>query len=414
MLPWKAFMRCNVNKEINCLLNTLLDKYERSKTFQGDNKQLQSISLKPEKVFPAYIDDAQYEVFHQVNEAVKDLELQGVVRALRLRNGVISKITLNLDMLDVGYQLCGRTAKKDIYKQLHEVWEELESTIEDDRIKQIFHTYIREQEERIGQNKQVAYFDGDISSYRQLLLAIREILQNETEQFIRDFSVRTLGASKKLESMEDRIRSFLYEHGDCAEKEDALEEYGIVRTPTNVSMKGKATLFIGDQKLDLSRLRGDISLSTISLAQINRIDIIGDRIVTIENLTSFYSFEEENSFVIYLGGYHNGVKRSFLKQVYESNPDKTYVHFGDIDAGGFYIYEHLIKRTSIPFGLIGMDTDTLQKHKGAWRDLTANDRKRIQALLNRDEILGYREVLLFMLEHNCKLEQEAVHLSFTD
>ncbi len=401
-----------MNSEIKSLLNALLDKYERSKTFQGDNKLNHSISLKPEKVFPAYIDDAQYEVFHKVNEAVRDLELQDVISTLRLRNGVISRITLNLDKLDVGYRLCGRASKREIHRQLYEVWEEFELTITDDQIRQIFHTYIRDQEERLEQNKQVAYFDGDISSYRQLLLAIREILKNETEQFIRDFSVRTLGASKMLESMEDRIRSFLYEYGECEGKEDALEEYGIVRTPTNVSMKGEAILYIGDQKLDLSRLRGDISLSTISLAQIDRIDITGARIVTIENLTSFYTFEKEDCFVIYLGGYHNGVKRNFLKQLYERNPDKIYVHFGDIDAGGFYIYEHLVKRTGIPFGLAGMDVDTLLKHKDAWRVLTVNDRRRIQALLGKERAMRYQEVLLFMLEHNCKLEQEAVHLSF--
>jgi predicted RNA binding protein with dsRBD fold (UPF0201 family) len=402
-----------VSSELKTLLNALLNKYERSKTFQGSNKQHQSIALKPEKVFPAYTDDAQYEVFHKVNEAVKDLELQGLVIAQRLRNGVISVIKLNLDKLDDGYRICGRTAKKEVHRRLYELWEELEDKITDDHIRGVFHTYIEDQKENIRRNKQVAYFDGDLSSYQELLLAIREILNNETEQFVRDFSVRIFGLSKKLESMEDRIRSFLYEYGECAEKEDALEEYGLVRTPTNVSMKGQAVLLIGDQKLDLSRLQGDISLSTISLAQINGVDITGDRVVTVENLTSFYSFEDEGCFVIYLGGYHNRVKRNFLKQLYESNPDKTYVHFGDIDAGGFYIYEHLIKRTGIPFGLAGMDVDTLQKHKEAWRALTANDRKRIRALLNRKEKLGYQDVLKFMLEHNCKLEQEAVHLSFT-
>jgi hypothetical protein len=399
-----------VKKEQRDLLNTLLDKYERSKTFQGDNKVIQKITVKPEKVFPVYLDDSQYEVFERVNDAIYDLEMRKIINVFRLRNGVVSKIELNLEQLEVGYQVCGRTAKKIIHRQLSEVWERLETAITEKHIAGIFHAYIDEQKERIKQNKEVAYFDGDFGAYCELFQAVYEILKNDTEQFIRDFSVRLFANSKKLELMEDRIRSFLYEYSDCASKDNALEEYGIVKTPTNVSMKGKAILSIGDQILNISEIKGDISFSTISLTQITKIEITGSRVVTVENLTSFHSFEDQDSFIVYLGGYHNSVKRNFLKRLYEGNPEKQYVHFGDIDAGGFYIYEHLIKQSKIPFALLGMDVATLQKHKEAWQELSSNDRKRIQMLLNKEETKGYHEVLQFMLENNCKLEQEAVRI----
>lgn len=392
------------------LLNNLLDKYEKSKTFQGENKVTQSISVKPEKVFPAYMDDAQYDVFDKVNKAIEDLELRNIVTVLRKRNGVISKINLDLNHLDDGYDICGRISKKDIHQQLYEVWKKVEATISENNIAHIFHSYIMEQENRLKQNKQVAYFDGNIEAYFEMLQATYEILRNDTEQFVRDFSVHLFGNSKKLELMEDRIRSFLYEYGECTRKEDALEEYGIVRTPTNISIKGMAIIRIGEQVLDLSKIQGDISFSTISITQITQIIVTGRQIVTIENLTSFHSFEKPDCFVIYLGGYHNSIKRNFLRRLYADNPDKDYVHFGDIDAGGFYIYEHLVKRSGIPFGLLAMDVPTLCKYKEAWQELTTNDRKRIKALLNKDESIGYREVLYFMLENNCKLEQEAVKI----
>lgn len=392
------------------LLNALLDKYEKCKTFLGKNKVRQNITVKPEKVFPSYTDDAQYEVFNKVNEAVDDLEMRKIVSVHRLRNGVIAKVTLNMERLDEGYQICGRTAKKDIHRQLHKVWDELASAVEEEPFAPVFDAYRKEQEERIRQNKQVAYFDGDFHIYREMLQVIREILKNNSEQFIRDFSACVLGNSKKLEIMEERIRSFLYEYGECAEKEEALEEYGIVKTPTNVSIKGKAILWIGDQILDLSKIQGDISFSTISLTQITRIEVTGKQIVTIENLTSFHSFENQDCFVIYLGGYHNSVKRNFLKRLYENNQEKDYVHFGDIDAGGFYIYKHLVQRTEIPFGLLGMNVTTLQRHREAWQGLTMNDRKRIQVLCDKEGTEAYQEVLQFMLVHNCKLEQEAVKL----
>jgi hypothetical protein len=175
-------------------------------------------------------------------------------------------------------------------------------------------------------------------------------------------------------------------------------------------MKGQAILTIGDQTLDLSKIQGDLTFSTISLAQIKRIELTGNRVVTIENLTSFHSFENQDCFVVYLGGYHNRVKRDFLKKVYEYNPNVFYEHFGDIDAGGFYIYEHLVKQTGIPYARLGMDVVTLQKYFESWQVLTANDRRRLLMLYEKEETTGYHEVLQFMLEHNCKLEQEVVRI----
>ena len=65
-----------MRKEQTLLLNKLIDKYERSKTFQGDNKVIQKFSIRPEKVFPAYVDDSQFEAFDRINEAVRNLRLR--------------------------------------------------------------------------------------------------------------------------------------------------------------------------------------------------------------------------------------------------------------------------------------------------------------------------------------------------
>lgn len=393
------------------ILNALLDRYEKSKTFQGDNKVTQKISVTPEKVYPSYKDDSQYEVFAKVNDGVRDLEVRDIVSAQCLRNGVITKIILNIEQLDVAYQICGRTAKKKVHQDLQALWNQFISAITEKEISTIYQIYRQEQEERIRKNKQVSYFDGDFEEYHMLLRAIYHVLRNDSEIFIRDFSVKHFGYSKKMELMEERIRSFLYEYGDCTDRENALEEYGIVKTPTYVSVKGSGILTIGEQLIDLSKIHGDISFSSISLAEISHINILGTKVITIENLTSFHSFPMEDAFVIYLGGYHNGVKRNFLKKLYQDNPNKIYYHFGDIDAGGFYIYEHLVKRSGIRFALLSMDIATLEKYRGAWQELTLNDRKRIHALLNKEDKPYYHEVLQFMLEHNCKLEQEAIIIS---
>ena len=51
-----------------------------------------------------------------------------------------------------------------------------------------------------------------------------------------------------------------------------------------------------------------------------------------------------------------------------------------------------------------MDTATLRANLSYTKKLTDNDRKRLNALLDSE----FGETVSFMLENNCKLEQEAL------
>ena len=147
--------------------------------------------------------------------------------------------------------------------------------------------------------------------------------------------------------------------------------------------------------------------------------VLGKRVVTVENLTTFHDYAGAEDFVIYLGGFHNRTKREFLMFLYEQNPNLEYRHFGDIDAGGFYILEHLKEKTGIPFLSMFMNVNTIKQYKEQSKTLTVKDRERIANLLNRIEsktkedssIEDYSDVLHFMLDYNCKLEQEAINLT---
>ena len=172
----------------------------------------------------------------------------------------------------------------------------------------------------------------------------------------------------------------------------------------------------------MSRLSGDIALSTESLKSLTGAEVLGKRVVTVENLTSFHDYTAGEDFVIYLGGFHNKVKRDFLVYLYQQNPEKEYRHFGDIDAGGFYILEHLKRKTGISFYSLCMDVATLQQYKADQKSLTENDRKRLQQLreaLQDQKRRGectedYGEVIDYMMDRGCKLEQEAVRQSCTE
>lgn len=444
------------------VLDSLLDSYEKSKTFQGENQINQSFSVNIGKLFPKYQDDSEYDTFCRVNEAMEELSAEGLVFLEYKKKGVLKKVRLNPERLDACYELLERTPRRQEQEELLQLWEEFCPQEEEEeseesgrprpeRIKrqeasmgrkqageqekpeerrmeewsgeklQPLRTYIVAQRVRIGKNQNVEYYDHDLTEYRELLLAVRAALENREEIFIRNFSIRLFHDSKRAEQLAHKLEALLYQYGEFQERASVLEECGIVHTPTYVMMKGNGILNLGGQKLDLSLLQGDLALSTESIGSLQDIVVEGERVITVENLTSFHDYPAGEDFVIYLGGFHNKVKREFLCYLYERNSQKEYRHFGDIDAGGFYILEHLKRKTGIAFRSLCMDRETLQQYREDRKPLTENDRRRLMQLREEldvrlrqgaENVEDYHEVIDYMLENDCKLEQEAVKSVF--
>lgn len=408
------------------VLEYLLDSYEKSKTFQGENQVKQSFSVQIGKLFPIYRDDAEYDCFCRINEAMEELNAAELVTLESERNGVLRKVVLNTKRLDACYEYLGRTPRRQEQEALLRIWEELSeeqdrksSASDESKGSECFlplRRYIAAQHLRIQKNQNVEYYSHDLREYRELLVAAEAVLRNREEIFIRNFSMQMFHDSKRMEQLASKLAALLFQYGEFEEKSSVLEECGIVHTPTYVMMKGNARLTLGSQELDLSLLQGDIALSTESLKSLRDIVVLGARVVTIENLTSFHDYPEGEDCVIYLGGFHNQVKRDFLLYLYERNREKEYRHFGDIDAGGFYILEHLKRKTGIDFRSLYMDIETLQRYREDRKPLTENDRRRLVQLKEelderrrRDEKTeDYRDVIDYMLEQDCKLEQEAI------
>ena len=61
------------------ILNALLDKYEKGKSFIGTNQVTQHFTIKPESLFPKYKDDSEFELYCAVNESIDHLEKQGYI-----------------------------------------------------------------------------------------------------------------------------------------------------------------------------------------------------------------------------------------------------------------------------------------------------------------------------------------------
>ena len=384
------------------ILEKLIDKYERSKGFTGKGKVLRRTTVVISDIFPGYDDEAEYDLFTQVNEAIKELSDKGFIFPGMNKNGVIKYVELNISMLGSIYCFLSRTPKALTNEQLLHLLTEYENR------NLVLSLFCAEQKKRLSENKKAEFFDGDIVEYENILKAVAMVTGVSEETYIRDFSVRVLGDSKAFEKIKKKVTGLLFRYGDFPQEETILEELNIVKNPGHVYIKGNGVITLNGQTLDLSALNGDIAISSTLLKNIDLIKVTGDRVITIENLTTFNSFSEPGAFVLYLGGYHNSHRRSFIKRIYEQNPDKRYLHYGDIDAGGFYILLHLRRKTEVPFEAYHMDIETLRRYSEYTKRLTENDRKRLVALSNSQ----FAETVNYMLENNCKLEQEVEDSSF--
>ncbi len=387
----------NYKKQI---LNCLLDKYERSKSFTGDNKIGQSFSVKLIKLFPKYGDEAEYDLYKSISEAALELERCEYIYLSKKKNGVIDSAALNTNKLNDIYAFISRIPKSDTNERLLHLLNIYANKNE------VLAGYCQSQIERIRNNKKAEYFDGDLTEYEYILKAVSEIFDIPDETYIRDFSVKVFGDSKVFERVKRKVTRLLFQYGDFPQEETILEDLNIIKNPGHVYIKGCGIITISGQIIDLSVLNGDIAISSDLLKSIEKIEITGSRMITIENLTTFNHFSRPGTFALYLGGYHNSHRRNFIRKIYEQNPQISYYHYGDIDAGGFCILLHLREKTGICFIPYQMDTNTLRQHSAYTKPLTDNDKKRLKSLMDSE----FSDTIKYMLEHNCKLEQEVLDI----
>lgn len=400
------------------ILHALLDSYENSLLSRGENKIAIQITYPfTRKNVPEYFDESSL-AYEEIHMRMKELERKKFVEILWKRgrkNHIIQSIRLSEAHVKEIYEYLNRTPK--------EHWENVNLRLLDE-MKEIYQTpvvsaFLSYLSERIGSGKTVKeYIDlADTKRTKMIIKAIGSIETNQEECYIREFSIRCLSDTKQFQSILGVIGKIMNRFSDRFEKMDIrgiLAEYSIYDTPNYVYVKGNGQLYLTEDRksgIDLTLLKQGIGLSGEDLQSVK---IVGQsdirKIITIENLTTFFRWDEEDGMIIYLGGYHNSVRRRFLQMIYQAMPDREYLHFGDIDVGGFEIYEDLCCRAEIPFQPYNMGVTELQKYGQYTKPLTANDKKRLQAFIEKkkETACGYMDVLEYMMEHEVKLEQECV------
>lgn len=390
-------------------LNMLLDVYENSVTYKGQNIKNQSFAIKPEKIFYEYNGDyTDQDEVNQFNREMQSLmEFEFVILDYERGIPVISKIKLNTNSINEIYSVLKR---EDITVKRNR---EIKMYTQYMGVHDIMDAFCKSQVERLNAYKDAKY-TSDIAI--NILKLLKYVLGNNSDIMERELSVAVLGDTKLFEkSYKSRICSIIEEYGeleldlsvlDKKEKEKAiLEEYQVFSNPSYIFFKGNVHIHYVDGSSIIVTPDNPIAILSEAIARIEMIKVNSNRIVTVENLTSYNRINDNKSTFIYLSGYHNTAKQRFLKKIAENNSGVSWFHFGDIDPDGYYILKNLVEKTGIAFVPLYMEVQQLINCKQYCKPLEKNDMVKANSLL---KFHFYDEVMEFMLANNCKLEQEII------
>lgn len=203
---------------------------------------------------------------------------------------------------------------------------------------------------------------------------------------------------------EEMLETFAERKEALGGKAGILPLYGVIKTPEYIRAEGDMTVTFPNGK-EFRTWGFPYLFSSKYLDDIRGIQAHCSRIITIENLTSYEDFQEENFLKIYTGGFLSFPARLLLRKIYNSNPDALYLHWSDIDCGGIRIFRQ-VKRyipSAMPYR---MDITTLEEYAGYGTRLTVNDRDFLCRCVDDPY---FSDLAAYMLDNDIKLEQESFY-----
>lgn len=393
------------------ILTMLVELYRKSKKDSGTGIINRRTQIKPTKLYAGYNrNDGDLDEINGINEAAAGLRENGFLtyEMKGFSNEIAAIYLIDGKVEDAERYL----TEKYGYESKHEKIKQVEGIIK----RYSGYSPVADLEcAKLRASLDKNTVPKNYAQTEEILKALIFIEGNERMLYVREASMLIYGSSKYFEeNTMDAVCGLLrkYHGRPCEEHElfdEILGEYHIVAERQKLCLKGNIVLVKKGRTIELGGFQNGVEFYADELDGIERIVVRDRQLMTVENKTSYMRCRDENTSYFYLGGYANRFQREFLRKVFDDNPQITYLHFGDIDAGGFYIHENLCRITGISFGLWQMSKEELQdvRYADCLLKLSANDRKRLKTLAEHEM---YRDVVRYMLEEGVKLEQEIVSL----
>lgn len=401
-------MKFPTNKNQEKVLQLLLDQYEKSKTYTGDNVKKQTFSVAPGKICSNYSDSfADIREIEDFERDMQELSDKALVK-LTFQDGEIRRIAAIEEKIPEYYRILGREEKRELLARERKLYESYVGK------HPALDRFCRQQLARLERGNKADY---PLKRAEELLKLAARILENREEILERELSISFFGDSKVFQdSYRAAVCNILGKNGDYAEKlygiTNAREkelvilgEHNILANPSYIYLRGHGEFVLGNGITLRVTPDYPIALSTQAAEGMTEAKILCKAAMTVENLTTFHRMHSEEVFYIYLSGYHNTLKQYVIKRLTEENQRLRWYHFGDLDPDGFFILEHLKRGTGLAFEAFHMGIEDLVKYRDFGKSLDGNDRKKAETLMARGL---YRKELSYMLQEDIKLEQEII------
>lgn len=420
------------------LVGRLLDKYEKSAAYTRQTSTPRRILLKVPGGLQG-IDMDDYVTREELFETLPLLKKQGVLdyNWVKYEEGnLLKEIWLNLDGLDAAYAMVGRRRKIDAVNRVQEVMEGYDfvhydwmASFKADVIERLgtykTHTPFLPNDEALAIDiiRTLVHLDG-LRGEMVLERRLSVELFSDSKYFGKNIRTRLIGIVRKYGCNQATVE---YGHDPFSRdfsEDELLAMVGVQKHAEMIEFCGDIILEMEDESLiDAGAFKHGMVINSNTAKALRGIysEKI-NRVLFIENKTCYESLIHEctvhefelsygDTLYIYHGGFYSPVKKQFFAMILRSLGESILCeHWSDIDLGGFLIFNRLKREIFNGLKPYRMGVDDLMAFENSWQtfDVDSDYGKRLASLLEDTNFRDFHPVIQTMLEHGCRLEQEAM------
>jgi len=410
------------------LLELLVRKYENSASFAKGEvaRQKPQISFTSGPFQADYEDEMDFRKKEWIHDVVTELAAQGIVSVKweKFQEGrKLAKVYLEPERLELAYEQAGITPRDLKMERLSLILGPLA-----DHPWEWVARWAREMIQALEERKTAGLDLEDPEGYERLVMVLKELPKLEDDIPKRVLSQRLFHDTKMFERVVERRLVHLIQSRsgiECDSDAEALESVGISDQPRGVWVAGTLTCSVGGEALAVDRFPGGIGLSRETVRRLTVDAIRGERIVLIENLTSWHQWVKarhgENELVVYTGGFPNRSVQLLLFKIASclygdaresleggAGGDMPVYHWGDLDAGGIHIFEFIRERYFPDLLPLGMDEGSYLRYVDTGLPFSRAYARRLADMLESGKFTRWRGLLELMLEYGKRIEQEGM------
>lgn len=408
------------------LMNSLLDKYERSAAYRTGEQSNRRILLKlydgKGKTDFSFYDINDHDRRVEVNDTIEVLTGKEIIsfKWLRGETGhIIEKVWLSYDRIDIAYKLAGRAPKATVVASISEQAYMLLDEVKSDWAKRYFEDILMKADNKRDFGNSIP---GDNSERFDLWKLIAFIdKHNELEIVERVLSTQLFTDSKRFETaLRSKLLSVLRKYFDTDKlydnDEELLRQVGIAKYPENFEFCGALMLTNEHGFTDFKPLSHGGSLSVVDL-QAGTITISESikKIISIENRANYLEYiakmKKNDELVLYHAGHYSPSKKKFFTVINSSMPkDCNWYHWGDIDLGGFSMLDRLRREINPHIFPYRMSKEELIRYDPYCGKITESYADKLRRIMGKPELVDCASCIQYMIDKKIRLEQESMLL----